>query len=53
MISLETLLKLSAQLRHMDIIEDQLFAAQVQLKNQRTELEEILTTIVKEERENR
>lgn len=49
--SLETLLKLSAQLRHMDIIEDQLFAAQVQLKNQRTELEEIMQQIVRENRE--
>jgi len=45
-----TMNKLSAQLRHMDIIEDRLLDSLEQLKIQRIELEEIMITIVKEER---
>jgi hypothetical protein len=51
MITLDTMAKLSSQQRHMDILEDRLLDALEQLKIQRTELEEIMTTIVEEERE--
>ena len=49
-ITLNTIEALSAQQRHMDIIEEQLFDAQVQLKRQRTELEDIMTQIIRENR---
>ena len=42
MITLDTLAKLSSQQRHMDIIEENLFDAQVQLKKMRGELKEIM-----------
>lgn len=48
--TLELLLKLASQQRHMDILEDRLLDALEQLKIQRTELEEIMTQIVKENR---
>lgn len=51
MITLETMAKLSSQQRHMDILEDRLLDSLEQLKIQRKELEQIMTTIVKEERE--
>lgn len=50
MISLDTINALGAQLRHMDIIEEQLFDAQDQLKRQRQELEDIMQSIIKENR---
>jgi len=51
MMTLDTMAKLSSQQRHMDIIEEALFAAQDQLKTMRLELETIMTDIVKENRE--
>lgn len=48
--SLETIQALATQQRHMDMLEDRLLDALEQLKKQRTELEEIMTTIVKENR---
>jgi hypothetical protein len=50
MITLDTMAKLSTQQRHMDILEDRLLDALEQLKIQRTELEEIMQTIVRENR---
>lgn len=49
--TIETLNAISTQQRHMDILEDRLLDTLEQLKKQRTELEEIMTTIVKEERD--
>lgn len=49
--TIETMQKLLTQQRHMDIIEDSLLQIQDQLKNMRLEHEEIMTNIVKEERE--
>lgn len=49
-ITLNTINALSAQQRHMDIIEDKLLDALDQLKRQRTELEEIMQQIIKENR---
>lgn len=49
MISLNTVNALGAQFRHMDIIEEQLFNAQDQLKRQRQELEDIMQQIIKED----
>lgn len=49
--TVETMQKLLTQQRHMDIIEDQLLQILDQLKNMREEHEEIMTNIVKEERE--
>ena len=48
--TIETLLQLASQQRHMDIIEDRLLDSLEQLKTMRTEFEEILTNIVKENR---
>lgn len=49
--TVETMQKLLTQQRHMDIIEDQLLQILDQLKTMRQEHEEIMTNIVKEERE--
>lgn len=51
MITLDTMAKLSSQQRHIDILEDNYLNGLEQLKIMRKELEEIMTTIVKEERE--
>lgn len=47
---LDTLNKLATQQRHMDILEDRLLDTLEQLKKMRQEHEEIMTTILKEER---
>lgn len=49
--TVEHLELLATQQRHMDIIEDRLLDALEQLKKQRTELEDILTQLAKENRE--
>ena len=46
-----TIQALATQQRHMDILEDRLLDALEQLKKQRKELEEIMTIIVKDNRE--
>lgn len=48
--TLGTLTKLQTQQRHMDILEDRLLDSLEQLKKMRQEHEEIMTTILKEER---
>lgn len=48
--TLATLTKLQTQQRHMDILEDRLLDTLEQLKKMRQEHEEIMTTILKEER---
>jgi len=49
--TVDTILKLQTQQRHMDILEDRLLDSLEQLKIQRTELEDIMQQIVREERE--
>jgi hypothetical protein len=48
--TVDTILKLQTQQRHMDILEDRLLDSLEQLKIQRTELEEIMQQIVRENR---
>lgn len=48
--TLDTLNRLQTQQRHMDILEDRLLDSLEQLKKMRQEHEEIMTTILKEER---
>jgi hypothetical protein len=48
--TLELIQNLATQQRHMDILEDRLLDALEQLKIMRTELEEITTDIIKENR---
>jgi hypothetical protein len=48
--TVEQIQKLATQQRHMDIIEEQLFDAQDQLKKMRLEHEEIMQEIIKENR---
>jgi hypothetical protein len=50
MITIDTMRALASQQRHMDILEDRLLDSLEQLKIQRKELEQIMTTIVKENR---
>jgi len=50
MITIDTIQALASQQRHMDILEDRLLDSLEQLKIQRTELEEIMQQIVREER---
>ena len=51
MITLDTMAKLSSQIRHMDILEDRLLDSLEQLKKMRAEQEELIVSIIKEERE--
>jgi arginine deiminase len=48
--TIETIQALASQQRHMDIIEEQLFDAQDQLKKMRLEHEELMTKIIEENR---
>ena len=51
MITIDTIQALASQQRHMDILEDRLLDSLEQLKIQRTELEEIMQHIIKDNRE--
>ena len=51
MTTIETILKLSTQQRHMDIMEDLIFDLADQLKTMRAEHEQIMQAIIKENRE--
>jgi CII-binding regulator of phage lambda lysogenization HflD len=48
--TLETINKLQTQQRHMDILEEKIFELADQLKTMRAEHEEIMTTIIEENR---
>lgn len=48
--TIETIQALSTQQRHMDILEQLIFDAQVQLKQMRQDHEEIMQIIIKDNR---
>lgn len=49
--TVEQLEMIASQFRHIDIIEEQLFDAQIQLKKLREDLEDIMTQLIKDNRE--